>query len=327
MSSLGTKGKAVQILRLNDDRSFELNENELEDILTNDRVKDKPVVVVSVAGACRQGKSFLLAFLLRFLKNGGKENWLDDLSTPLNGFEWRSGSKPHTRGIMLWDEVFLVNTPKGEEVAVLLMDTQGSFDCKSTIKECTTIFALSIMTSSVHVYNILRNIQEDHLQHLQFFAEYGRLAQEDTGSKPFQRLVFLVRDWPFPYEADYGTEGGRMILQERLEVTEAQHEDLQRLRREIWSFFSPIDCFLMPRPGQKVETENSFDGCLKDIDDKFKQKVKELVPWLLAPENLVVKQINGHKVTCQEFLNYFRNVPDRYLAPTGIAAAGDSEGK
>ncbi|KAK8760956.1 hypothetical protein V5799_027777 [Amblyomma americanum] len=66
----------------------------------------------------------------------------------------------------------------------------------------------------------------------------------------------------------------------------------------------------------QVETENSFDGCLMDIDDKFKQKVKELVPWLLAPENLVVKQINGQKVTCQEFLNYFRIYARTFQAGT-----------
>ncbi|KAK8758209.1 hypothetical protein V5799_004169 [Amblyomma americanum] len=186
------------------------------------------------------------------------------------------------------------------------MDTQGSFDCSSTVKECTTIFALSIMTSSVQVYNVLRNIQEDQLQHLQFFAEYGKLAQKGARNQPFQRLVFLVRDWAFPYEADYGEEGGSTILQERLAVIDKQHKDLQFLRRQIWSCFSKIEGFLMPRPGDKVESDHTFDGRLEDIDFKFKEKLKELVPWLLAPENLVVKKINGDKITCQELMNYFR---------------------
>ena len=44
-----------------------------------------------------------------------------------------------------------------------------------------TMFALQ-------VYNLTSNIQEDDLQHLQLFTEYGRLALEDSGETPFQKL-------------------------------------------------------------------------------------------------------------------------------------------
>jgi atlastin len=86
------------------------------------------------------------------------------------------------------------------------------------VKDCATIFALSTMTSSVQMYNLSQNIQEDDLQHLQLFTEYGRLALEDCSDTPFQKLTFLVRDWSYPYEANYGTEGGHKILERRLEV-------------------------------------------------------------------------------------------------------------
>jgi len=54
--------------------------------------------------------------------------------------------------------------------------------------------------------------------HLQLFTEYGRLAMEDTNKKPFQHLHFLVRDWSYPYQYDYGATGGNQLLDKRLQV-------------------------------------------------------------------------------------------------------------
>jgi len=53
------------------------------------------------------------------------------------------------------------------QASVLLMDTQGAFDSMSTVKDCATVFALSTLLSSVQVYNLMSNVQEDDLQHLQ----------------------------------------------------------------------------------------------------------------------------------------------------------------
>lgn len=52
---------------------------------------------------------------------------------------------------MLWSQPYLMKNQDGEEVAVLLMDTQGAFDSQSTVRDCATIFALSTMLSSLQV--------------------------------------------------------------------------------------------------------------------------------------------------------------------------------
>uniref|UniRef100_A0A3B4EYQ1 GB1/RHD3-type G domain-containing protein n=1 Tax=Pundamilia nyererei TaxID=303518 RepID=A0A3B4EYQ1_9CICH len=58
----------IQIVQANE-HNFELNATALEEVLLQKHVKDLNVVVVSVAGAFRKGKSFLLDFMLRYMHN------------------------------------------------------------------------------------------------------------------------------------------------------------------------------------------------------------------------------------------------------------------
>ncbi|UYV83444.1 ATL2, partial [Cordylochernes scorpioides] len=318
--SVEVKGQPIQVVNVKEDHIFELDEEALESVLLQDHIRDKQVVVVSVAGAFRKGKSFLLDFCLRYMNSKENEDWMGPEDQPLMGFSWRGGSERDTTGILLWDQVFLVDIPGSPEpVAVLLMDTQGAFDSESTVKDCATVFALSTMISSVQVpipasfifshlcvYNLSQNIQEDDLQHLQLFTEYGKLALESTNEKPFQKLVFLVRDWSFPYEFEYGTGGGRKVLDRRLQISDKQHSELRQLRTHIRSCFSSIECFLLPHPGLKVATNPKFDGRLEDIEQDFKKQLQILVPFLLSPQTLVQKEINGHKITARELVEYFK---------------------
>ncbi|XP_066234573.1 atlastin-2 isoform X2 [Saccopteryx leptura] len=294
------------VLAHEDDHNFELDEEALEQILLQEHIRDLNIVVVSVAGAFRKGKSFLLDFMLRYMYNKDSQSWVGGNNEPLTGFTWRGGCERETTGIQVWSEVFVIDRPNGTKVAVLLMDTQGAFDSQSTIKDCATVFALSTMTSSVQVYNLSQNIQEDDLQHLQLFTEYGRLAMEEIYQKPFQTLMFLIRDWSYPYEHSYGLEGGKQFLEKRLQVKQNQHEELQNVRKHIHNCFSNLGCFLLPHPGLKVATNPNFDGRLKDIDEDFKRQLRNLVPLLLAPENLVEKEISGSKVTCRDLVEYFK---------------------
>lgn len=60
--------RPVQIVVANEEEhSFSLQEEALERLLLQEEVQDLHVVVVSVAGAFRKGKSFLLDFMLRYM--------------------------------------------------------------------------------------------------------------------------------------------------------------------------------------------------------------------------------------------------------------------
>ena len=94
----------------------------------------------------------MLNFFLRYLQSdcGSRPDWIGRQSSdPLKGFSWRGGSKRDTTGIVMWSEPFIIKKTNGEEVAVLLMDTQGTFDSEHTVKEAAIIFALSLLTSSL----------------------------------------------------------------------------------------------------------------------------------------------------------------------------------
>lgn len=89
----------------------------------------------------------------------------------------------------------------------------------------------------------------------QLFTEYGRLALEDVGHTPFQKLQFLVRDWSFPYEADYGAEGGEKILSRRLQVYILHTTDI--INESIFKvgpnqFLCAFRCLLDVKDGQAL---------------------------------------------------------------------------
>ena len=186
-----------------------------------------------------------------------------------------------TTGIWMWSEPFIHYSEEAEEVAILLMDTQGMFDNETTMNLTAQIFSISTLVSSFQIYNVQNSIGEDKMMHLALFSGYGRIALEppaDTGKggnqgkgkdreddsdleddeegvheiwkdrsdsvsgdgeermkrrgggfrahhfeaevkagklKPFQSLLFLVRDWPNfdeSLEASLQQEGSRAMM-------------------------------------------------------------------------------------------------------------------
>ena len=255
--------RPLQIISIDNEKNqFQLNEKLFQSVLTKIPA-DLKVAIVSVVGAFRTGKSFLLDFFLRYLRlpqdEAGEVAWekmfvsgeklegnvnaslkkgdaaatspTEDHGDSQGGFSWRAGRDTNTTGIWIWSEPFVRKISTGEKVAVLLVDTQGMFDQSLSQLLTTSIFGLSTLLSSYQVYNVKNQIQEDQLQHLSLFAEYGRMAlqqdhqdEEDenegttstptTGDAssgesktsttkgaqkksppPFQTLQFLVRDW------------------------------------------------------------------------------------------------------------------------------------
>uniref|UniRef100_A0A158Q8F4 GB1/RHD3-type G domain-containing protein n=1 Tax=Elaeophora elaphi TaxID=1147741 RepID=A0A158Q8F4_9BILA len=289
---------------------YKFLENSLISVLGHSSIANKKifVVIISVAGVFRKGKSFLLNIFLDYLyslqksqQNDTTLEWLLD-DSQLGGFHWRSGMKRDTAGIWIWGEPIMIEAANGETYAVVLMDTQGTVDNAAlSYQMSSTIFALSTLFSSMQVYNIVETILEDSLANLSLFVEYGRLVSDEaTNSKPpFQTIVFVIRDYKSSEECLYGFEGGMDYLKTILQETSPhQSNELKNVRKEILSCFEQTLCFLLPHPGHRVADRESFKGLVKDIKPLFKEEVKKMTAHLLNPQALQPKIVNGKTITC-----------------------------
>lgn len=230
---------------------------------------------------------------------GERDNYVE-----LKRFRYRGGRNPETTGIYMWSEMFTHDFENGEKVAIVLMDTQGIFDNRTSMKQVVTIFAVSMMISSVQCYNVMQNIQEDDFQHLELFTEFGRLVLQQSDEKPFQTMLFIVRDWPNANEIPFGD--GKQYIDEQMAESSEQSEEMHSLRRRIKSSFDKIGAYLMPYPGSKVANGVDTNGDLRQIDSEFIAQVKKLVPSILAPENLIRKKINGQKIRGRDLVTYMQ---------------------
>lgn len=227
---------------------------------------------------------------------------------PLKGFSWRSGTKRDTTGIIMWNDVFLHTLEMtGEKIAIVVMDTQGLFDNETSPADNSRIFALGTLISSIQVLNLVGIVQEDQLQYLQFATEFARFAAADsqgTGGKPFQNLLFLIRDWNNPDEFEFGTEGGEHYLKEVLKVKSDQKPELKSVRQFISSSFEQINCCLLPYPGKFVARTKNYDGQWAKMDEEFKEELQKIIEHLLQPQNVILKKINSKDLKGSEMKEY-----------------------
>lgn len=205
----------------------------------------------------------------------------------------------------MWSELFTHTFENGDKVAIVLIDTQGLSDQNDIAQmEIDKTVALITLITSVQCYNVNQNIQEDDLRRLQLITEYEQLVQQQSNGKPFQKLLFIIKDWLPANEQDYGWNGEKEI-ERILAMNSDPTEDMQLLRNSITSSFEKIDGFLLPYPGDSVANEN-FNGDVRKIDSEFRKYVKELAVGLLGPENIIIKKVNGEKIRARELSQYLQ---------------------
>mmetsp|Transcript_7221 Transcript_7221/g.9417 ORF Transcript_7221/g.9417 Transcript_7221/m.9417 type:complete len:524 (+) Transcript_7221:263-1834(+) len=329
-------GRAVKIIDIDESgEAFVLKEKALKKIF--ERVPaDMPISLVSVVGAFRTGKSFLLDFFLRYLRNTGDKpdlnyekppemGWIEEggklegLNTNKGGFGWKHGTERCTTGIWLWDEYFerVIPGGNGKKCAVFILDTQGMYDSKTGQHLTASIFGLGTLLSSYTVYNLVFQIQENHLQHLALFSEYGRVAVEEAAAStgedihPFQKLEFLVRDFRNLELEDDPEDNNLDIIHEQMEeylqsvLSQKFQKDLKEVRDQIELCYEDVSCYCLPYPGEHVAERKKYDGNVKKIRPIFKFLLSDYCRRVFG-EKLAVKTIQGQPVNAMQLFEFVK---------------------
>lgn len=63
----------------------------------------------------------------------------------------------------------------------------------------------------------------------------------------------------------------------------------------------------MPYPGDAVTQDENYDGQICLIASQFIDALKELVPNIFAPKNLILKKINGRNIRAKDFVHYLKS--------------------
>ncbi|XP_022692159.1 atlastin-1-like isoform X2 [Varroa jacobsoni] len=214
---------------------------------TNGEMENLKVAVVSIAGMWRSERRFLLSCIIRYLRSGGAPDWFH-ARKQAEAVKWEN----FPEGVALWPEIFKVRQLNGEDVAVLVMDTQGLYGTKNASAESTAVLCFSVLLASIQIYNVYQHIRGTDLY---AFENFLKFVSKSVFRAPLgQKLVFVVSDWPVSLKYPYGWEGGQDVLQEELfrEGHGAPTSQFLKIGRCIKKTFTSVQCYLMPYPGEDL---------------------------------------------------------------------------
>ncbi|KAK2900652.1 hypothetical protein Q8A67_008767 [Cirrhinus molitorella] len=236
---------------------------------------NQPVVVVSVVGLYRTGKSYLM----------------NRLAGQQSGFALGSTIESKTKGIWMW----CVPHPKKEGHTLVLLDTEGLGDVeKGDTKHDTWIFCLAVLLSSTLVYNSLGVIDNMALEKLHYITELtenirvkSEVGQHEDETEDFMRVfpsfVWTVRDFTLelkrgdkPITSDEYLEGALKLKTGNSNQT-AQYNLPRRCLRH---FFAVRKCFVFPRPASTQNMRRMEQLTEKELDSEFLEQANTFCDYI-----------------------------------------------
>ncbi|KAH1170818.1 hypothetical protein KIL84_006436, partial [Mauremys mutica] len=303
-------GRPVQLVCLDEEGGLTLDEEALSRCLEQGGVGDAPVCLVSIIGEQRLGKSFLLNYLLRRLRSLDARDgaWMGQEDELLEGFEWRADEERVTQGVWACSQPFWVPTEGGKppQVAVLLVDTEGSMDIERNKETSIKLSAMSMLLSSYQILNIGHRVKDPDLEYLEMFVQVAEVVGEAYGLDPIQHLDLLVRDSSIPgvLRAQGGEQHLRRCRQKLAATSPCKHpKALEVLSR------NSSRCYLMPSPGERITMGS--EGTLRDMSANFRESLRDYVTALVSSAAQHVRRDRqGELLTGTQLAAKIKNLSD-----------------
>ena len=293
--------------------NFVLNEKAL-DILYS--IKED-LVIVSIIGKARTGKSYLMNLLL----NNSK------IKCPGNGFEISSRLNSCTRGIWLW------NTPKqkpNSSSKIIFIDSEGTNSVDLSTKTYDSkIFALIVLISSLFIYNTNGNIDEKSINELALAAHLSNIVAANTIedkdliiNELAPKFIWVLRDFVLDkIDPDTGEE---ISSDDYLELclrnkTTSNKNSLENnlIRENIIKYFKDRECFTLPRPVDQEEDLHKLNEIpFSELKPNFREEFLNLKRNIY--ENSKVKKFGNKKINgaiLVELLKSFINSLNSKIIP------------
>ncbi|XP_072273186.1 guanylate-binding protein 1-like [Pyxicephalus adspersus] len=275
----------------------------------------QPVVVVSIVGLYRTGKSYLMNRLAGVQK----------------GFSLGSTIESNTKGIWMW----CVPHPIHRNRVLVLLDTEGLGDVKKGNRvNDSKIFTLAVLLSSALVYNSMGTITQDALDKLKFVGEITELIKVRTGgiqnqegllSRHFPIFIWTVRDIYLELKIKDKNISADEYLEDALEPKtperSSEEKEYNELRNRIRMYFGNRKCFvfctptdsnkqlkeLEQLPDEKLDKDFVAQSCLfcdyifKNADVKRVDITVEVTGHRLGKlAEMYTNSINSSNVACLE---------------------------
>ena len=273
---------------INFSKGFQINEEALDFLRS---IKEE-IIIVSVIGKARTGKSYLMNLLLDLIGKG-------------KGFQVASTLQSCTKGIWLW------GTPKNSlngNAKIIFLDSEGTSSIdKSTKTYDSRIFALVVLISSLFLYNTYSNIDEHGINELSLAAHLSNaittnsnIDKDDLLTELSPKFIWIIRD--FTLEKIHPETGEEISSKEYLELCLKNKRcgkganDNNVIRQNIIKFFPERDCVTLIRP---VDSEDDLKKLntipYNHLKPEFKMEFKILKDKIF--KEALPKKLNGKKLT------------------------------
>ncbi|KAL7015365.1 hypothetical protein ACKWTF_016414 [Chironomus riparius] len=252
------QGSPTTILTISRDKQLNLNNEKLQEIFNHPDVTDRQIVVISIIGVPKKGKSFILNYCLRYLyahypsinhpdkfDSNHSTNWIEDDDEPLVGFTWNCANNCDESSLILWNDVFLprINNVSGK-IAILVMDTQNCIEHGSSMFNFTALFSSKLILnfSCMPNENICESLKDDVEEVMR------KLGDEQAERKIFQNCTFLFRDWE--HLNNYKIKNSKNMLDKIFTTENDEKRDMKRLKLLIESLYENLSYHMLSYPGK-----------------------------------------------------------------------------